>query len=612
MSLNTFISTQNNKWQNSSSNTWIGASASDIPTISIYSINIQRYLSTSVIQKSNKQNYSNLSAPISWLDQTYIIIPGVYSISKQVYADVVVVSSTYKLLYTEIPIVITDNIQTYTECSMLYNSVVFKYAICYDIKSASKRTYSIANEPIYSSTAQIYNVANLPIYTRSVQRYQIPLQTSFISKYRINTPISTKFSAKYDILNYQPVSKSFIGSYTFSQSGLLGISERYAGCYKPWQQYTTDRTTHLHLFNTFTDERKGAYERYYTLNTSITCMAQRVITGDNRTCFYEVYEQKSSERNLRYSSYDVFTSDRTIHFARFGIFSSEVTGFMAAVLNNVSTERTGFLRPIYNTYRHCYAKSWHVSEIWCVTHAKEKDRLGTQRYALCETEQRTHASIRNMMFDVCCISYPITINPEYNTLAFKIGYADGFTGGGSGTINDSVGSNYPGPILFENRTVVPQDNSLYTLPINFDLYRIDMLLLDAGSQTPVYCAKHSLIDRKFTKVSTHTYRYTGYIIPMQQTMLVKVSYFFSNKGSLTDYEYFAELSKHGYLKVVINGETMAMDESLVIDVPATSLVPFSIDILDTELLQDSMSLKLMWAYPYTEIKTNYITIYGTV
>jgi len=422
--------------------------------------------------------------------------------------------------------------------------------------------------------------------------YDISYATNVSSNFELLGTIEAVHLSSYATLSYTIIEKSFLSSYTLSNSGVLGISEREAGCWNVWDIVYDEKQTFLKLYNTFTTEVQCSYARYYPIYSSKNIFVAFTLLYSERYNAYAKYTSLSNDRRIILSSFTSSFSQRSSKFNVFDISTSERT-IVCEQLLTINTERSGYLLTKYNTYRTCFYKVWYPTERWIATFAKAKTTYADQRYSFVQVSLEVFETIRLVWLEVCALSYSFIINPAYVTYNITIG-------------NDGV-------TLFENETVVSDTTTFTTIPIDTTSVSNELIIINSNPEIPpIYTGDTSISRIHFTQFEdTNTYVYNGEFVTLKDTTFIKMDFIVSTTDIYdTSEEYVEYLQSVGYLKVMIAGEEVPLNIGKVFDVPALTKLPITIyaykGILDT----NDVNISLKWAYPYRYLVVNEILLVG--
>ena len=459
--------------------------------------------------------------------------------------------------------------------------VTHAYDICTYVASASIQQWQIAATTVASPKVvpQAYNI-----------RYDA---TTTIST-EITAPISANHEIAYRIQDYNDVSSEHTILYTFVQSGVLGVSERISGCFDSWESLYSEAQTHLHLYNTYTDDRDSLYERYYVTYSNKNLLLERVLTYTERYTDYTFYSVTYANKYIATPpAYVIYNDDRTCAYVSFDEYSSSRYVILSQI-DSVFNERTCFTSCIYNTYRYCCTNVWQESERTCITHAKEKTIYADQRHSFASITQTSFASIRYTTFELCCISCATVINPVYTEWEFDV------------TDTDIV--------VFEDEEVAPDTSEFSTIGVDYNKALTDLLLLPNGATDVLYLGLTSRIQQVFTIVGvTDTYEYVADIIPIKETSFIKIELeFYNTYGYGSNNEFYKYLREHGYMSIHIGDVDFSDNEATVFDVPALTKLPIVIQVHKDLLNSNNVNIVLKWAYPYKSLVMHRVVIVGVL
>jgi len=448
----------------------------------------------------------------------------------------------------------------------------------------------------YGILVQFDNLSSFTIYTAASNDglYDVKITSAASSTHRAKYKLDQIYYAE-NVSNYRIRPDNFTSAdhyanYRFLESMVRGITDRFCCQWNAWQTFIDDKQIHLHLFNTYDDNKTIAYERFYSLASQKDILLEREVTFSEKEIVFSFYEIYDNDILLLTGSYHINTTDRSCVCA---VFEEHIDqrSVIALQLLHTQTERDCVWWSAYDDYRYCLAKTWYVSELWCVTHAKERDRIATQRDMWAQIDEIHFESIRQVMYSCCSLSYDLLINPIYTEFQYVISEEQN--------------------ILFES-TVTPETSSYLNIPLNDDLSDLDIIILEKGSELPYYCGREALIKLKFKQISSRSWMFDGYICAFKNVSFVKTIFEFISKGVYdTDEEYFDYLNNHGYLKVQIGDEEMYYRESFVNDIAENTLIPFKIWAIDTEIDKQNINILFKWAYPYSSLKINEVMLVAT-
>lgn len=466
-------------------------------------------------------------------------------------------------------------------------------AVTYDFSSLINTTSQTGNVLSYlkrnlistigtSSTAKIVST----IVHRALYNITNTDTLSLIhnSKYYILQYVPYTHTGEYLIQNVNVESVKHRSSYLILESGIYGVTERMMTV-EVYQTVSNDKFMWLHLYNTFTSSRTSAYVRYYSLATSRNTYAARVLVSNERSAKYERFYSGYTIRQSITKSYAPMFNER--FFGTSG-YKQESSSRICICRQRLSTgdERYSVTRSFYNTYRYCYAKSWHVSERSAVTHAILHKSSASQRTLFAKIEEGLFASVRSMFYEVCSVKFDLQINPLYNTTYI-------FTT-----------SDYEGTALFTGIEVTPNTNQLVNIPINKKNAAVDLVLIDGYNNTVTNLGTRSLKSCRIRSYTQNTYKFDGYFVALKDPLYIRIEFDFMDIGTYNSAaEYYQFLIDHGYLLVEINKVRMDINTIEVFDVPKETMIPIRIQALGSEVDKNNINVKVIWAYPYSRLST---------
>jgi len=415
-----------------------------------------------------------------------------------------------------------------------------------------------------------------------------------VFEYEYPVKVARVVDSRYDVNNWNVARTLVRGLYFTDLESVRGVSERTflnPGAYNILQ---SDRTTHLHLYNTYESLRNTTYERYFTLYGDLKLYVERELIKDERHVYYDVYETFNGDRKGIYAGYEIEESSRDVITSSYALHYSDKKIILSQIAH-LDTSRNIYTLCIYNDARFIYTKSWHQTERICVTHAKLKSSYGTQRNLLCQTRRDRWETIRYVAYEKCNFKYDFIINPKYVEIPLPV-------------VSANIGMATPGALqpLFKDRVVVPQINRLAQIPLPLNYPKIDLVIFNEDGSFVKNLATDPLVYLPARAITTNTYAFTGYITQRHNCMLTRVVVMFTG-GTFDDPdEYYQELIRHGYLNIKIDNAEMKDGSVLVLNKHGMAITPIEIYMLDD--LLNNVVIELHWGYPYKAVDSGHKTM----
>lgn len=366
--------------------------------------------------------------------------------------------------------------------------------------------------------------------------------------------------------------------------GIIGISERLNFTEKPKFQVFSERETHLHLFNTFSEEKENNFSFYKVLESKRSYFIKREIIFAEKENNFNKYEVYNSFKKNIFTSYLLGYSERTTRFLKYEISFSE-RKMLCSSIGEEFSEKENIFSSTPSSFRFIILKAWHMSERGNNVFGIPQRRWGDQRTSFVQVDSSRLVSIRENFIDSCSIAFSFKTSENYPvSFSFQI--------------------NKTGEYLFEDCEVASSELKFDIFSVKKELENRDLILMKDKDNSLKYLARNSLNFCITEFITENTKNFKGFLIPFKTPLYLRIVFKLKNlEGYESPQEYYNYLRSHGYFKLTVNNQNMDELDNLVLTVPENTLIPFELNLHKEQFILKNNSFWVYWGYPYVATQT---------
>ena len=422
--------------------------------------------------------------------------------------------------------------------------------------------------------------------------YHLSIHKRVSSEYKILEIFHPKVihTAKYRITDYTWISIPNQSRYGINWSGLTSIVERIACIATPYANYTSDRYIAPELYTRYDTNRNLLTDSYRIVSDERQTFVERQKLQSERYTTYERFYTEQDKVNCLWNGYFVESDTRNNTFTSYAqAYTNRYT--ICTERETLQTDRHCFTLCIWNSYRYIHTKYWWPSERYAVSgYCIPFRTFADQRICHPQIHTTKLAVIRSAYTESCSFTYQLTINPKYQS--FSCGETE---------------SSYRE--LFSS-TVTPIISNFYNIPVNWFYSEHDLIIIKDDGNWWANIGEDPAPFVPLERLTAHTLAFKGYLIHRHKPLYVRLTFMFEKQpGFESPDAYYKYLVRHGYLKVTVNTkEVEDRDAVIACDKP---MFPIPFEVQMYEKLVRKVTLKIVYGYPYFDIRKNKSLLYFT-